>query len=100
MATKTLKWVGPTTYTDGSPFGNGDLAGWEIVVDGQPAVNVPAAWHPDNNYEYELELGYGTHTVTVATVASNGSVSEPSAPLTFTIEDDRVPNPPTSLRVE
>lgn len=102
MANPTkLKWVGPTTYTDGSSFGEADLAGFQITVDGNPAVNVPMAYTATNAYEFDiadLSLAYGTHTVTVATVARNGGVSVQSNPATIVLVDERVPNPPTSLQ--
>lgn len=101
MALSRIKFNGPTTYTDGSPFGAEDLAGYRVFVDDQPAVDLPTAWNPDNVYEItfeELGLPYGPHTVSVATIARNGQVSVPSEPVSFVFEDERVPNPPTSLQ--
>lgn len=106
MANPTvLRWLGPTTYTDGSPFGQADYAGFEVEVNGSGAVALPVQFAANNQYSLQLsnlasvqaEAGARrTFTVRLRTVASNGLPSDWSAPLSFDL-DLRVPNPPTSL---
>jgi hypothetical protein len=102
MANPTvLRWNGPTTYTDGSAFGSADLAGFEIQVQGKPAVAVDLEFSSNNQYSFDIkDLGLvpGTYQVTVSTVAKNGRKSNPSPVASFTLVDERVPNPPTSLQ--
>lgn len=104
---KNLSWVGPTTYTDGSPFGQADFAGFELAVNGQGAVAVPVSFNPTNQYVFDIEGlasiqaepgAVRTYTVALRTVAKNGQVSAWSAPVSFTL-DLRVPNPPVELQV-
>lgn len=104
MANPTkLTWTGPTTYTDGTPYGAADHAGYEISINGQPAVAVPVAYQVSNQYEFDIALlgvvSYGTYSVTMRTVAANGQRSVPTNPVTFRIDDLRTPNPPTNLAV-
>lgn len=103
MANPTkLAWEGPTKYTDGSAFGAADFAGFEISVNGQPAVALPVQWQTTNQYEFDiaaLGLSFGTHAVNLRTVAVNGQRSDPSATVTFQLADERRPFPPTNLRV-
>lgn len=109
MANPTvLRWVGPTTYTDGSPFGEQDLAGYEVEVNDSGAVALPVQFNPDNQYELELaslalvqaeDGAKRSFTVRLRVVATNGSVSDWSNSQTFEL-DLRVPNPPTGLLVE
>jgi hypothetical protein len=103
MANPTkLSWSGPTSYTDGTAFGQADLAGFRISVDGKPSVDIPVTWNVNNAYEFPLSsltLSYGTHSATMQTVAKNGGVSVASAAISFTLIDERVPNPPKALSV-
>jgi len=105
---KILSWVGPTTYTDGSPFGEADFAGYEIQVNDSGAVALPVQFNPDNTYEFDLESlasvqaeagAIRSYKVELRTVAKNGQVSVWSESKTFNL-DLRVPNPPTGLLVE
>jgi hypothetical protein len=96
-------WRGPTEYTDGTAFGESDLAGWLITVDGAPAVNVPMAWNESNLYSFDLTtlgISYGAHVARIQTVARNGSVSAPSNAVNFTHADERVPGVPFDLTVD
>lgn len=98
-----IRWTAPTEYTDGSSFGQADLAGWQILVDDNPAVVVPAAWNEEGVYVFPLAslgLTFGTYNVRVQTVASNGGVSAPSNAVPFTLKDERVPNAPFGVTVE
>jgi hypothetical protein len=104
---KILRWVGPTTYTDGSPFGEADFAGYEIQVNDSGAVALPVQFNPDNTYEFDLESlasvqaeagAIRSYKVELRTVAKNGQVSDWSESLTFSL-DLRIPNPPTELQV-
>lgn len=103
MANPTkIQWTGPSTYTNGNPFGQADHGGYEISVNGAPAVAIPVAWQSNNEYEFDLaalNLGVGSYSVTLRTVAANGQRSVPTNPVTFQIVDERIPNPPTNLRV-
>jgi hypothetical protein len=102
MAELKLQWTGATRYTDGSPFGAADFAGYELSVDGQPAVALPVSFQTSNEYEFDLNvlgLSYGSHSATLRTVAVNGQRSDPTGPVTFLVVDDRKPAAPTNLRV-
>jgi hypothetical protein len=101
-----LRWLGPTTFTDGSPYTEADHAGFEVQIDkngvpGIGAVAIPVGWSTNGSYEFPLATvveGSGSYQVRMRTVSKNGNVSNWSSGVTFVI-DDRVPNPPTSLQV-
>lgn len=98
-----LSWTGTTTYTDGSTFGSADFAGYELSIDGKPAVVLPVAWQTSNQYSFDmaaLGLSYGSHSATLRTVAVNGQRSDPAGPVTFLVVDNRKPAAPTNLRVD
>lgn len=102
MANPILQWTGATKYTDGSDFGPADFAGYELSVDGQPAVALPVAWQTNNEYSFDMSvlgLSFGSHSATLRTVAVNGQRSDPAGPVTFLVVDDRKPAAPTNLRV-
>ncbi len=104
---KLLSWVGPTTYTNGTPFGEADYAGYELQVNGQGAVALPVQFAPSNQYSFDIEElaqveaepgEIRTYNVALRTVARNGQSSVWSDPLAIVL-DLRLPNPPTSLAV-
>ena len=82
-----LTWTGPTTYTDGRPYGQTDHGGYEVEVNGNPGVAVPASWNVANTYTFPVadlpNLRQGDNTVRMRTVAANGQVSEPTPMATF-----------------
>jgi len=86
MAT-TINWTGPTTYTDGTPYGQTDHGGYELEVNGSLAVAVPVAWQQDNTYEMPIAglpgIRQGENSVRMRTVAANGQVSEYTPSVTF-----------------
>lgn len=95
-------WDQPTTYVDGSPFGQADFAGWTIGIDDQPAVSVPVGWNSNGDgkgmFDLEdLDLSPAPHRVVMYTVAKNGLTSDPSAPVMT--PDKRAPKPPLALSV-
>ena len=97
-----LTWTGATSYTDGSPFGAADFAGYELSVDNQPSVALPVSFQTSNEYEFDLDLlslSYGSHSATLRTVAVNGQRSDPSGAVTFLVADERRPSAPTNLVV-
>jgi len=97
----TLRWTGPTQNTDGSAFDQSQFAGYELDLDGQPAVAVPVGYDTDNQYEFDLRslsgFSFGTHTARVRVVNRLGNRSDFSNQVSFTHADERVPNPPLSL---
>lgn len=104
---KILSWVGPTTYTNGSAFGQADFAGYEIQVNGAGALALPVQFSPSNQYSFDLEQlasvqaeagELRSFTVALRTVAKNGQTSAWSESVEFTL-DLRIPNPPTELAV-
>lgn len=106
MATKSskLSWSQTAKNVDGSPLDAAQFAGFTIVVDGAPAVSVPRAWEDDGDYEMDLVTiaalaGYGSHTITMSTVAKNGRTSAASTPLTYVVDDTRTPTSPFGLSV-
>ena len=98
MAT-TLSWTGPTTYTDGRPYGAADHGGYDVEVNGLPAVSVPVAWNVANTYSFPISdlpnIRQGTNAVRLRTVAANGQVSEWTAAVTFPYLS--VPMAPTNV---
>lgn len=97
---KELLWTGPSKNIDGSAFTSDQYGGFEIEVDGKPAVAVSNAWATDYQYRMDLallELGYGDHSVRMRTVAKGGLVSDWTPALTFRIAP--APLAPTNLRV-
>ncbi len=102
MATpKNIEWTGPSTYVDGRPYGEADHGGYELELNGSPAVAIPTAWNVSNQYTFPVAsldaLVQGTNTIRMRTVAANGEVSEYTAPVTFAYAS--VPLPPTGLAV-
>lgn len=98
----TAKWVGPTVNVDGSAFDEAQYRGYELELDGLPAVSVPVAWDTDNNYEFDLRvlgLPYGQHTLRIRVVNHLGNRSDYSNAAAFEFEDERVPDSPKSLAV-
>lgn len=98
----TAKWVGPTENVDGTPFDQTQYAGYELELDGLPAISVPIAWDTDNNYEFDLRvlgLTYGPHTLRLRVVNHLGNRSDYSDEADFVFPDERVPTPPKSLAV-
>lgn len=103
MANPTkISFTEPTQNTDGSAFSRVDLQGYVVSFDNTPFVDVDEVFITGGKVEVLLgafNLPYGTHSVRVATVAKNGQISAPTSPVTLTLVDSRVPNPPTSLQV-
>lgn len=97
----------PATYTDGSVFQTVDIADKvKVQFDNGPVVDSTLVVQDTVDprvFHFPLgpfNLNFGSHTVKVAIVADNGFVSVLSGAATFSLVDERVPNPPTSLRAE
>lgn len=95
-------WKQPPTMEDGSPFTAEMFAGWELIVDDQPAIAVPLQWDgsADTVYEFDLaqlSLTEAPHTLTMRTIERDGDKSPASPQVTFTYK--RVPSPPLVLSV-
>ena len=92
-----IRWTGPTTYTDGRPYGQVDHGGYELELNGLPAIAVPTAWNVANSYSIPAaglpNLTQGNNAVRMRTVAANGQVSDWTNPVTFLYLS--IPNPPT-----
>lgn len=97
-----LRWTGPTQYTDGRPFGQADHGGYEIEVNGLPAVAIPTAWNVSNEYSFPTQdlpnLRQGDNTVRMRTVAASGQVSDWSNSATFPFLS--TPEAPSNVRVD
>lgn len=98
---RTISWVGPTQYVDGTPYGQADHGGYELEINGSLAVAVPVAWQADNTYELPIAglpgIRQGENSVRMRTVAANGQVSEYTPSVTFQFLS--VPQAPTALTV-
>lgn len=95
-----INWTQPQTNEDGSVFDATQFAGFQLLLDGQPAVAIPTAWQTSGVYSFplaSLSLAYGAHTVELQTVAKNGTVSAPSNQASFTLKDERVPKAPLGV---
>lgn len=94
-----IEWTGPTTYTDGLPYGQADHGGYELELNGKAAVAVPTAWNVSNNYTLPIAglpgLKQGDNVVRMRTVAANGLVSDFTGAVTFPYKS--VPKAPVSL---
>ena len=99
MATNLL-WTGPTTYTDGAPYGAADHGGYELELNGVAAIAVPLSWQSNNQYTLPLaglpNLKQGTNAARLRTVAANGQVSEWTAAVTFPYLS--IPRAPEAVR--
>lgn len=70
-----LTWQHDGRNTDGSQFGAASFAGWEIEIDGEVGLSIPAGWETDGNYELPLNLmpqlsEVGSHNVRMRLVAN------------------------------
>lgn len=101
MADKELQWTGPSTFTDGKPYGEAEHGGYEIEVNGQAAVAIPLGWDSDNQYEFPLadlpHVKQGDNAARMRTVAANGQVSDWTGSVTFPYAS--TPRPPANLVV-
>lgn len=101
MANPTkLTWTQPKANVDGSVFDVTQFAGFQIAIDGKPAVSIPIAWNDVGTYELPLaglSLSFAQHVVGMQTIAKNGAISAMSNTATFTLKDERVPKAPLDL---
>lgn len=93
-----LKWQNPTTYVDGSPYGQADNAGYQINLDASPAVSIPLAW--GTQFDLSTLAAYaalkkGSHSLTLQAISKGGVASAPSSAATFSV--DLAPAPPTAV---
>lgn len=102
MAERNISWTGPTKFTDGKPYGKNEHGGYEIEVNGQPAVAIPLGWETDNTYAFPLKdlpnVKQGDNTARMRTVAANGQVSEWTGAVNFPYAS--TPFPPAALAVD
>lgn len=101
MSKTVLEWTGPTTYEDGTPYGQADHGGYELELNGELAIAVPVAWNVDSKYSLDLAgvagVRQGDNTARMRTVAANGQVSEWTGSVTFRYLS--TPLAPQNLRV-
>lgn len=97
---QNIEWTGPTTYTDGRPYGQADHGGYELEVNGLPAVAVPVGWNVENKYTLPVvdlpNLKQGNNAIRMRTVAANGQVSDWTGVVTFPYLS--TPRAPVDLR--
>lgn len=82
-----LNWTQPLENVDGSVFDQSQFGGYELELNSQPAVALPAAWNPSGNYTFPLallELPAGSYELRLRTVNRNGDASAWSNPASFT----------------
>lgn len=102
MANPTkISFTVPTQCTDGSPLPASDIKGYQFSFDGKAFVDgvVTVAGSVATALLAQFGLGFGSHNVGVRTVHVNGAVSSTTGTVAFSLVDERVPNPPTSLQV-
>lgn len=103
MRSYPMTWTNPTTDTDGNPYGQGDNAGYSIMVDGQPAVSVPLAWGTSFDLAQLAAvqaLKSGSHTAQLALISSpakGGVTGLYTAPVMFSVY--ATPNAPANLSI-
>lgn len=104
MANPTrLLWTHDHRNDDDSLFGPEQFAGFELEINGAPAVSVPVPYDLDGQYEMLLDHlaavhATGSYVVRMRVVNRNGVASDFSAPFTFTM-DFRRPTAPFGLSV-
>lgn len=94
MANKFV-WAQPLFNTDGSAFDAAQFAGFELEIDGAPAVSVPVAWQTSGRYDLPFagfSFADGNHSARVRVKHVNGQVSAYSNAATFVVA--RVPEAP------
>lgn len=104
MANPTrLRWNHDHLNTDGSAFTAAQFAGYEVEINGEGAVSVPAGYDADGQYELPLAnlaavQETGTYSMRLRVVNNAGNPSGWSNPVSFAM-DFRVPTAPTGLSV-
>lgn len=100
MQSHVMSWTNPTADTDGNAYGQADNAGYEVAIDGQPAVSVPL------QFGTSFDLGTlasvdvlkaGPHTAALALTSKSGVTGAFSAPVTFS--HNATPQAPTNVTV-
>ena len=96
----TLKWANPTTYVDGSPYGQANNAGYQVSFDSKPPVSLPGVtWATQFDLATLPEfvaLKQGSHTASLQCISKGGVASLPGA-TTFPVEI--APSAPTAVAV-
>lgn len=103
---RVIRWTPPSTYTDGSPFGAVDFAGYEFAyrASGSQDAYVPTVAVPVSFAQTALDisvLGLPVNAdldIAMATVAANGLKSIYTNPVQVRF-DVRVPSPPSDFSV-
>lgn len=97
---KSFTFTPPTTYDDGSPLAQSEIASYDIECDGTLLVNLPNV--PLNTDSYQAPPGtfaVGDHACVAFTVTTFGRRSGPSNTVNFTV-DPGVPGPPINFVVQ
>lgn len=101
MSGRTVHWVNPTVYEDGSPLnGQQEIAGYGVSIDGQVVVSVPSGYATSIDLSVLAvwaTLKRGSHTVAISVVAKDGGESVYSGTSTFPVVVR--PSPVTSVTV-
>lgn len=61
---ETISWTHGGKNTDGSDFNPSKFGGWQLDLNGQPAMSVPLGWESDGSYQFpiaDLELPEGDY---------------------------------------
>lgn len=100
---QVLSWSHDGKNTDGSPFTVDQFAGFQLSINDEPAVSIPAAWNDNGKYSMLIAdvaalQSTGTKRVSMAVVNKIGAVSSPSNEVVFTM-DFRTPSRPFGLSV-
>ena len=87
MATLELDFQHDGKNTDGTPFDAAQFAGVTYILDGAPAVSVPADYAANGSYAVALSvaLAAGSHTVSVAIKHVDGTTSASSNTAQFNV---------------
>lgn len=96
----TIRWNQANTYTNGAPFGVAEFGGYELQINGQPAVSIPVGYDADGEYEFLFDsLGRppGRYTIALRVVDKAGTASEFSEAVVFDFAV--APSRPTNLSV-
>lgn len=105
-----LRWEAPTTHTDGTAIGEGNLRWFEVHESAAGVTNRIGAFTADSesaDYSTTTTLTIDTfnveHCYTVTAVSDiNGSKSAPSAPACITLDEPtgpQIPEAPTSVTI-
>ena len=94
-----VKWVAPTKRSDNSPLSAGEIARYEVQIDGINAMATTSLSADLSTSSLYKGLPPGPHSVHVVAISKYGTSSAPSSAVSITIAPPAVPAAPTDVTV-